>query len=49
MSLELLKGKAVVGGNGEGMIGAKMVAEKIQRFLIKLNSFIDLFFLAIVL
>ena len=49
VGLQLLKSKTVVGGNGERVIGTEMVAEKVQRFLIKLDSLIDLFFLTVIL
>ena len=48
MSLELLKGKTVVGGDCERVVSSEMVAQKIQRFLVEFDPLVYLFLLAVV-
>ena len=45
----MLEGKAIVGGDRQRVVGSQMVTQEIQRLLVKLYTFVDLFLLAVVL
>ncbi len=49
MGLQLFVCKAIIDCDSERMIGSEMIAQKIQRLFVKLDSFINLFLLTVVL
>lgn len=48
MSFQLLIGETIIDCDSKWMIGTKMIAQKVQGFLVKLYSFVHFFLLAVV-
>lgn len=49
MGFQLFVCKAIIDCDSERMIGPEVIAQKIQRLFVKLDSFISLFLLTVVL